>query len=164
MVLFLSTLLLEKGFYMLKISDAINVQVLQLPNDKNGNTAIVSATIVMPDGRVVSDVCSVSPRSPFENENTLELAKNRVINAVKQKAEPYIKNHQNISQRDSQDDKSQFQGGGDKPATDKQIFLIQKLAEENGKDAKQLCLAKFGKSLSTLMGREADLLIKSLKQ
>lgn len=149
---------------MLKISDAINVQVLQLPNDKNGNTAIVSATIVMPDGRVVSDVCSVSPRSPFENENTLELAKNRVINAVKQKAEPYIKNHQNISQRDSQDDKSQFQGGGDKPATDKQIFLIQKLAEENGKDAKQLCLAKFGKSLSTLMGREADLLIKSLKQ
>ena len=149
---------------MLKISDAINVQVLQLPNDKNGNTAIVSATIVMPDGRVVSDVCSVSPRSPFENENTLELAKNRVINAVKQKAEPYIKNHQNISQRDSQDDKSQFQVGGDKPATDKQIFLIQKLAEENGKDAKQLCLAKFGKSLSTLMGREADLLIKSLKQ
>jgi hypothetical protein len=48
--------------------------------------------------------------------------------------------------------------------TDKQIFLIQKLAEENGKDAKQLCLAKFGKSLSALMGWEADLLIKSLKQ
>ena len=149
---------------MLKISDAINVQVLQLPNDKNGRTAIVSANIIMTDGRVISDVCSESPRSPFENENTLELAKNRVINAVKQKAEPYIKNHQNISQRDSQDDKSQFPGGGDKPATDKQIFLIQKLAEENGKDAKQLCLAKFGKSLSTLMGREADLLIKSLKQ
>ena len=149
---------------MFNISDSITVHVLQIPNDQNGKTAIVSASLVMPDGRVVSDVCSVSPRSPFENENTLELAKNRVINAVKQKAEPYIKNHQNISQRDSQDDKSQFQGGGDKPATDKQIFLIQKLAEENGKDAKQLCLAKFGKSLSTLMGREADLLIKSLKQ
>lgn len=149
---------------MLKISDAINVQVLQLPNDKNGRTAIVSANIIMTDGRVISDVCSESPRSPFENEDTLELAKNKIINSIKQKAEPYIKNHQNISQRDSQDDKSQFQGGGDKPATDKQIFLIQKLAEENGKDAKQLCLAKFGKSLSTLMGREADLLIKSLKQ
>ena len=164
MVLFLSTLLLEKGFYMLKISDAINVQVLQLPNDKNGRTAIVSANIIMTDGRVISDVCSESPRSPFENEDTLELAKNKIINSIKQKAEPYIKNHQNSSQRGSQDDKSQFQGGGDKPATDKQIFLIQKLAEENGKDAKQLCLAKFGKSLSTLMGREADLLIKSLKQ
>lgn len=164
MVLFLSTLLLEKGFYMLKISDAINVQVLQLPNDKNGRTAIVSANIIMTDGRVISDVCSISPRSPFENEDTLELAKNKIINSIKQKAEPYIKNHQNSSQRGSQDDKSQFQGGGDNPATDKQIFLIQKLAEENGKDAKQLCLAKFGKSLSALMGREADLLIKSLKQ
>lgn len=87
MVLFLSTLLLEKGFYMLKISDVINVQVLQLPNDKNGRTAIVSASLVMPDGRVISDVCSESPRSPFENEDTLEIAKNRVINAVKQKAE-----------------------------------------------------------------------------
>ena len=36
MVLFLSTLLQEKEFSMLKISDAINVHVLQLPNDKNG--------------------------------------------------------------------------------------------------------------------------------
>ena len=164
MMLFLSTLLQEKGFSMFKISDAINVQVLQLPNDKNGRTAIVSANIIMTDGRVVSDVCSVSPRSPFENEDTLKLAKNRVINAVKQKAESYIQNHQQPSRNAIQDDKSQFQGGGDKPATDKQIFLIQKLAEENGKDAKQLCLAKFGKSLSALMGREADLLIKSLKQ
>ena len=73
---------------MLKISDSINVHVLQLPNDKNGRTAIVSANIIMTDGRVISDVCSESPRSPFENEDTLEIAKNRVINAVKQKAEP----------------------------------------------------------------------------
>ena len=79
---------------MFKISDAINVQVLQLPNDKNGRTAIVSANIIMTDGRVVSDVCSVSPRSPFEKEDTLEIAKNKVINAVKQKAEPCIQNHQ----------------------------------------------------------------------
>ena len=45
---------------MLKISDAINVHVLQLPNDKNGRTAIVSANIIMTDGRVISDVCSES--------------------------------------------------------------------------------------------------------
>ena len=149
---------------MFNISDSITVHVLQIPNDQNGKTAIVSASLVMPDGRVVSDVCSVSPRSPFEKEDTLEIAKNKVINAVKQKAEPCIQNHQQPSRNAIQDDKSQFQGGGDKPATDKQIFLIQKLAEENGKDAKQLCLAKFGKSLSALMGWEADLLIKSLKQ
>lgn len=149
---------------MFHISNSIAVHVLQIPNDQNGKNAIVSASLVLPDGRVVSDICSVSPRSPFENEDTLELAKNKILNAVKQKAESYIQNHQQPSRNAIQDDKSQFQGGGDKPATDKQIFLIQKLAEENGKDAKQLCLAKFGKSLSALMGREADLLIKSLKQ
>ena len=149
---------------MFHISNSIAVHVLQSPNDQNGKNAIVSASLVLPDGRVVSDICSVSPRSPFENEDTLELAKNKILNAVKQKAESYIQNHQQPSRNAIQDDKSQFQGGGDKPATDKQIFLIQKLAEENGKDAKQLCLAKFGKSLSALMGREADLLIKSLKQ
>ena len=149
---------------MFHISNSIAVHVLQIPNDQNGKTAIVSASLVLPDGRVINDICSVSPRSPFEKEDTLEIAKNKVINAVKQKTESYIQNHQQPSRNAIQDDKSQFQGGGDKPATDKQIFLIQKLAEENGKDAKQLSLAKFGKSLSALMGREADLLIKSLKQ
>ena len=76
---------------MFDVSNTISVHVLQLPNDKNGKTAIVSASLVMPDGRVINDVCSVSPRSPFEKEDTLELAKNMVINAVKQKAEPISK-------------------------------------------------------------------------
>ena len=76
---------------MFKISDAINVQVLQLPNDKNGRTAIVSANIIMTDGRVISDVCSESPRSPFENEDTLEIAKNRVITLLNKKPNPISK-------------------------------------------------------------------------
>ena len=60
---------------MFDVLNSISVHVLQLPTDKNGKTAIVSASIVMPDGRIVSDVCSASPRSPFENEDTLEIAK-----------------------------------------------------------------------------------------
>ena len=76
---------------MFDVLNSISVHVLQLPTDKNGRIAIVSASIVMPDGRIVSDVCSASPRSPFENEDTLEIAKNRVINVVKQKADPISK-------------------------------------------------------------------------
>ena len=76
---------------MFDVLNSISVHVLQLPTDKNGRIANVSASIVMPDGRIVSDVCSASPRSPFENEDTLEIAKNRVINVVKQKAEPISK-------------------------------------------------------------------------
>lgn len=147
---------------MLKISDAINVHLIQIPTDKNGNTAIVSANLVMTDGRVISDVCSISPRSPFEKEDTLELAKKNVINSIKQKAEPYIKNHQNISQNGFRDDKSNFQGGGDKPASQKQIFLIQKLSEKSGKNAEQICISTFEKQLSTLSGREAHSLIQYL--
>ena len=75
---------LQEKISMFDVSNSISVHVLQLPNDKNGRTAIVSSSIVMPDGRIVSDVCSASPRSPFENEDTLEIAKNRVINVHSQ--------------------------------------------------------------------------------
>lgn len=147
---------------MFKISDAINVQVLQLPNDKNGRTAIVSASLVMPDGRVISDVCSESPRSPFENEDTLEIAKNRVINAVKQKAESYIQNHQQPSRNAIQDDKSRFKGGGDKPASRNQLALIRNKAQEQRRNPEELAASRFGKQLQDLKGWEADSLIKEL--
>lgn len=147
---------------MLKISDVINVQVLQLPNDKNGRTAIVSASLVMPDGRVISDVCSESPRSPFENEDTLEIAKNRVINAVKQKAESYIQNHQQPSRNAIQDDKSRFKGGGDKPASRNQLALIRNKAQEQRRNPEELAASRFGKQLQDLKGWEADSLIKEL--
>ena len=142
--------------------EIISVHVLQLPNDKNGRTAIVSASMVMPDGRIISDVCSVSPRSPFENEDTLEIAKNRVINTVKQKAKPYIQNHQNISQNATQDDKSKFKGGGDKPASRNQLALIRNKAQEQRRNPEELAASRFGKSLQDIKGYEADSLIKEL--
>ena len=147
---------------MLHISNSIAVHVLQIPNEQNGKNAIVSATLVIPDGRVVTDICSESPRSPFENEDTLEIAKNRVMNSIKQKAEPYIKNHRNISQDGSQDDKSRFKGGGDKPASRSQLSLIRNKAQERGKNPEELAASRFGKRLQDLKGWEADSLIKEL--
>ena len=147
---------------MLNISDVINVHVLQLPNDKNRNTAIVSASIVMPDGRILNDICSESPHSPFENEDTLELAKNKIINMLKQKAESYIKNHQKFSQNGSQDDKSKFKGGGDKPASRNQLALIRNKAQEQRRNPEELAASRFGKRLQDLKGWEADSLIKEL--
>ena len=73
---------------MFHTSNSITVHVLQIPTDQNGKTAIVSASLVMPDGRVINDVCSVSPRSPFKNEDTLELAKNKVIKLLNKKLNP----------------------------------------------------------------------------
>lgn len=146
---------------MFHTSNSIAVHVLQIPTDQNGKTAIVSASLVMPDGRVINDVCSVSPRSPFEKEDTLEIAKNRVINAVKQKAESYIQNHQNISQNASQGDKNRFRGGG-KPASRNQLSLIRNKAQEQRKNPEELAASRFGKQLQDLKGYEADSLIKEL--
>lgn len=81
---------------------------------------------------------------------------------IKQKAEPYIKNHQNISQRGSQDDKSRFKGGGDKPASRSQLSLIRNKAQERGKNPEELAASRFGKPLQDLKGCEADSLIKEL--
>ena len=53
---------------MFNISDSITAHVLQIPNDQNGKTAVVSASLAMPDGRVINDICSISPRSPFEKD------------------------------------------------------------------------------------------------
>ena len=68
---------------MLHISNSIAVHVLQIPNNQNGKTAIVSANLVMTDGRVISDACSISHHIPFEKKDILELAKNKVINILK---------------------------------------------------------------------------------
>ena len=147
---------------MLHISNSIAVHVLQIPNDQNGKNAIVYATLVIPDGRVVSDICSVSPRSPFEKEDPLEIAKNKVINAVKQKAESYIQNHQQPSRNAIQDDKSRFKGGGDKPASRNQLALIRNKAQEQRRNPEELAASRFGKQLQDLKGWEADSLIKEL--
>lgn len=147
---------------MFHTSNSIAVHVLQIPTDQNGKTAIVSASLVMPDGRVISDVCSISPRSPFENEDTLELAKNKIINMLKQKAESYIKNHQKFSQNGSQDDKNKFKGGGDKPASRNQLALIRNKAQEQRRNPEELAASRIGKRLQDLKGCEADSLIKEL--
>ena len=44
---------LQEKVHMLHISNSIAVHVLQIPNDQNGKNAIVYATLVIPDGRVV---------------------------------------------------------------------------------------------------------------
>ncbi len=59
--------------------------------------------------------------------------------------------------------KSKFNGGGTKPASPKQIELIEKIAYENGKNAEEVSRKKFGKSLMGLVGSEANIIINELK-
>lgn len=54
-------------------------------------------------------------------------------------------------------------GCGDKPASERQIGLVRRIAEERGVNADSLAANGFGKRLSALTGAEANQLIHEIK-
>lgn len=145
---------------MPNVIDAINIHVLQVPNSQNGNTAIVSASIILPDGRVITDASSCTPRGPFNDEDTLGTAKTEVIQKIKQKLHMSEERVQEAP-RHQETDKNKMNGGGNKPASPNQIGLICRLAQQE--NVEELVRSRFGKALQDLRGCEADSLIKELK-
>ncbi len=67
----------------------------------------------------------------------------------------YNNNHTN--------DKTRFNGGGNKPASDKQIDWIENSARKKGSTGDNFAQEKFGKYLHNLSGAEAHQLIGELK-
>ena len=57
-----------------------------------------------------------------------------------------------------------FNGGGTKPASEKQLTFISSLAQSEGKDPDELALEAFGKPVQELQGKQADALIKRMKK
>lgn len=60
-------------------------------------------------------------------------------------------------------DKSKYAGGGDKPASEKQIGLLKKISHERNIDISATCKRQFGKNIHEIKGGEANILIKQLK-
>ena len=148
---------------MFNVTDAINVHVLQVPNNQNGNTAVVSASVILPDGRVITDIASCASSSPFDDGDSLGTAKAEVIQKIKQRVSRGQQQVEQPRQSKEQDhDKSKLNGGGNKPASKGQITFIRNKAEELGMRADKLAAARFGKTLQDLRGCEADSLIKEL--
>ena len=145
---------------MFNVSNAINVYVLQIPNDQNGNTAIVSGSVIMPDGKVVTDVSSYTPQTPFSHEDTLAIAKANVMRKVEERAS--LGGYGGRVDSFPSKEKSQMNGGGTKPASHNQLTFIRNKAQEQGRNAEELAASRFGKPLQELKGCEADGLIKEL--
>jgi DNA replication protein DnaC len=61
------------------------------------------------------------------------------------------------------EDKSRFNGGGSKQASEKQLNLIEQLAQKKRCDAEYACRGEFGIGLNQITGAQANQLIKSLK-
>ena len=62
------------------------------------------------------------------------------------------------------DDKGRLAGGGTKPVSEKQLKLLNMLADQNGQNLEALCFSRYHKNSGQLLGREADELIKELKR
>jgi hypothetical protein len=61
------------------------------------------------------------------------------------------------------EDKSRFNGGGSKQASEKQLGLIEQLAQKKRCDAEYACREEFGIGLNQITGAQANQLIQSLK-
>ncbi len=75
-------------------------------------------------------------------------------------SQPSNNNHRNNNMMDN---KSKFNGGGDKPASDKQISWIESSARKKGLSGDALAQEKFSKYMHQLSGAEAHKLIGELK-
>lgn len=75
----------------------------------------------------------------------------------------YCYDNYNLTQTNIIKNKSNLNGGGNKPISDGQINCLQKMASQKGMNINDLTQKQYGKDLSQLIGSQADELIKSLK-
>ena len=161
---------------------SLNIEVLQIPSDQNKYHAVAKQTVIFKTGESYSAIGSAFPNSNIPGFDTLkkaqELAMEKVLNLAQQvrKNTPYS-NQQVESSHPSEIasspsntprvdgiDKSKWNGGGNKPITQRQIDLIKRRAEECHTNADDLVRHKFGKSLPMLNGSEANEVIQHLKK
>ncbi len=67
------------------------------------------------------------------------------------------------NKRQTPQSKDALNGGGAKPASDKQIEFLLNVGGQRGIPVEQLCQERYGKSIGNLTGGEANTLIRELK-
>ena len=165
---------------------SLQVEIIQFPTEQNGQMCICQAKLVTADDRVFSDMGDASPNNvprgcadSFPRVASTR-AKSRVLSdafnikgAVSDDADmspdggggEYITDAEfspiEPVQRPALP--SSFDGGGAKPASDKQLHLISSLASQRQVSSEDMAASMFGKSLNQLQGSEANQLIKQLK-
>ena len=122
--------------------------------DADGKLTITYSNSFTIDGKSVSS-CGCGNTLEEAKSNAYQCAK-MIANAQNSGATSYNTSHTPVF-------KEEMKGGGSKPSTDKQRFVITRMAEELGIDAEKEALASYGKSLNALQGSEAHQLIQSLK-
>lgn len=165
---------------------SLQVEIIQFPTEQNGQMCICQAKLVTADDRVFSDMGDASPNNvprgcadSFPRVASTR-AKSRVLadafnikGAVSDDADtsPDGGGGWYITDADFTEIPDEYpkglpagkDGGGAKPASDKQLHLIDSLASQRQVSSEEMAASMFGKTLDQLQGSEANQLIKQLK-
>ena len=165
---------------------SLKVVITQYPSEQNGQMCFCQAELVTTDDRVFSDMGDASPHNvprgcadSFPRVASTR-AKSRVLadafnikGAVNDGADtsPDGGGGGYITDADFTEIPDEYpkglpagkDGGGTKPASDKQLHLISSLASQRQVSSVEMAASMFGKTLDQLQGSEANQLIKQLK-
>ena len=164
---------------------SLEVDIVQFPSDENGQRCICKARLETLDGRVFSDIADASPDNvpkgcidSFPRIASTRCKSRTISDAFNVKTA--MKGDTDIPPQEGgggmvidadfsamepvqrQALPATYDGGGAKPASDKQLALITKLVESRGKSPEDIALEMYGKSLDKLQGSEANMIIKRL--
>ena len=155
------------------------VELAQFPHKDNDNTAICAATVETEDGKIFSDIGDASPSNVPSGcvQSYIRIASTRAksralsdafnIGALSEEDIVAAENNTRIIDvvplSVQKETKSLAVGGGDNPISPKQRDFITGLCQQSGKDAESVASERFNKSIDSLVGREANELIKFLQ-
>lgn len=164
----------------------ISTKIVQLPSVDNGFMTIASTTVVFDDGREFTDIGDASPdnvpkgcaaryvsmastRSKGRALSDALNIKNMVEDAGQVRSQDYDSEVIDVEYREVKQEAlpaspEMLNGGGSKPASQKQIDLIARNAQKKSIDHFEYAYKRFGKNLDQLCGREADTIIKELNK
>ena len=162
------------------------VEILQYPTEQNGQMCICQAGLETGDGRYFTDIADASPHNVPRGctDSYPRVASTRAKSRVLSDAyniksvvndgpdtSPDGGGGEYIIDADFTDIPDGYpkslpagkDGGGAKPASEKQLHLIDSLASQQHVSPEEMAASMFGKSLDQLQGSEASQLIKQLK-
>jgi len=154
-----------------------NIQALQIPNKDNKFHAVYEVCLTTPSGQTVCAVGEAKGKDETEIKGLLQLAEEdaharaeAMLPAVSHKDADSTSSYDKWSNESPLSAKNFYKnipsvknpGGGKKPASSKQLEWIRNLCNDKGIDAEAYVLEKFGTDVSSLVGSQADQIIKEL--
>lgn len=166
---------------------SLKVETLQIPSDANGQLCVCKAELQTEDGSTFVDIGDATPDNVPQGcvDSFMRVASTRAKSRVIEdafnicsslqdqlnsseygmpKAQAIDVDFTDITKDKTQCIQGKYDGGGTKPASEKQLNLIKSLASRQSLSASDLADNMFNKSIDELQGGEANQLIKRLKK